>query len=363
MRVPPLVAAATEWTWRLLVLAVGAYGAVWFLNQVELLVLPTFAGLLITTLLRPAAQWLIRHRLPRALATWLVIGLGFLILGGIGALVVTRVLAQYPDLVNQIGNLTHRLRDFLVTGPLHLNAKQIDSMQQSLLAQLRQHQGQLASIAISGLVTVADVLAAAVLTLFITFFFVYDGERIWRWLVGLAPRRARWRLQAAGQGAWGTLAGYIRGTLIIAVFHGVVIGLALFVIGVPLVIPLALVVFLGSFIPLVGAVLAGTLAVGVALVSKGVLAALVVLAVLVLENQAEGHLLQPFVVGRYVRLHPLAIALVLAGGGFLQGIPGAIVAVPLVAAVTNAVRSVRQVGEQPPGAATDPPPPQGTPPS
>ncbi len=180
--------------------------------------------------------------------------------------------------------------------------------------------------------------------------------RIWRWLVGLAPRRARWRMQAAGQGAWSTISGYIRGTLIIAVFHGVVIGLALFLIGVPLVIPLALIVFLGSFIPIVGAVIAGTLAVGVALVSKGVIAALVVFSVLILENQAEGHLLQPFVVGRYVRLHPLAIAVVLAGGGFLQGIPGAIIAVPFVAAVTNAVRSVRQVGEQQPDPATDPPP-------
>ncbi|MFN2535510.1 MAG: AI-2E family transporter, partial [Pseudonocardiaceae bacterium] len=172
--------------------------------------------------------------------------------------------------------------------------------------------------------------------LFITFFFLYDGERIWHWLISPLPPRDVRRADAAGQAAWATTTGYVRGTAVIATIHGIVIGLAMFLLGVPLALPLAVLVFLGSFIPFVGALVAGGLAVLVTFGTQGWVVALTLLAILIVESQLEVHLLQPLIVGRYVRLHPLAIGLAFAVGTVLAGIVGAIIAVPTAAVINQA---------------------------
>jgi predicted PurR-regulated permease PerM len=186
-----------------------------------------------------------------------------------------------------------------------------------------------------------EFFTLAVLTLFITFFLLYDGERIWRWLMSPWPPRQARRVDRAGRAAWITITGYVRGTAVIATIHGIVIGLALYLLGVPLAIPLAVLIFLGSFIPFVGALIAGGLAVLVTFGTQGWLTALILLGILLAESQLEVHLLQPLIVGRYVRLHPLAIGLAFAVGTVLAGIVGAIIAVPTAAVIYQALPALR----------------------
>jgi predicted PurR-regulated permease PerM len=181
-----------------------------------------------------------------------------------------------------------------------------------------------------------EVLTGIILTVFITFFLLKDGRKIWSWMIsGLRPI-ARRRAVMAGDAAWQALVSYIRGTTVVAAIHAIFIGLALWLLGVPLVVPLIILVFLAAYLPLVGILVAGALAIVITLATKGVIAAVILLAVFLLENQIESHLLQPLVVGRIVRLHPLAIILVLAVGGIVAGIPGAIIAVPVSAMITYA---------------------------
>jgi predicted PurR-regulated permease PerM len=178
--------------------------------------------------------------------------------------------------------------------------------------------------------------------LFVMFFLIKDGERIWSWLVGALRAETAERANRAGRAAWLVVVSYMRGTVAVAAIHGLVIGLALYIMGVPLVIPLAVLVFLAAFVPLVGLLVAGALAILVTLAAKGWVDALILLIVLIIEDQLEGHLLQPQVVGRVIRLHPLAVILSLAVGGVVAGIAGAVVAVPIVAVITRALPELRR---------------------
>jgi predicted PurR-regulated permease PerM len=181
------------------------------------------------------------------------------------------------------------------------------------------------------------LLASAVLAFFVTFFLLYDGENIWRWLVSAFPATTRRGINMAGRQAWNRLAGYVKGTFVIACFHAIVVTITLLILGVPLVAPLGALVFVGSFLPIVGALIFGGLAVIVALITKGAVAAIVLVIVLVADNQIEAHVLQPFLVGRFLRLHPLAVVLAVATGGYLAGIIGAILALPMTAVATAVV--------------------------
>jgi len=225
------------------------------------------------------------------------------------------------------------VKHWLINGPLHVNADRVNNLSNTISNEISKNSSSIASSAISTGKTVISVLAGIVLGLFVLVFLLYDGERVWRFMVHLFPAEARDRVDAAGVAVWRTLSNYIRGTLIVAVFHGVVIAIALTILGVPLVAPLALLVALGAFIPLVGSVIAGAVAVAVAGLTNGWVGAAVILIVLIVDNQVEAHLLQPFVVGRYVHIHPLVTVLALASGGLLLGVFGAIIAVPAAACI------------------------------
>jgi predicted PurR-regulated permease PerM len=215
-----------------------------------------------------------------------------------------------------------------------------------------------AGTVLSGGKVVLEILAGVVLCLFVTFFLLKDGDRIWAWLSSFFRPEPRRRVRGAGNAAWQVLTGYVRGTVAIAAIHAVVIGTTLWVMKVPLLAPLVILVFLAAFVPLIGILVAGTLAVAVTLGTRGWLAAVVLVAIFIAENQLEGHLLQPLVVGRILRLHPLAVILVLAVGGLVGGIAGAVVAVPTAAALTRAAPYLR--GRPPPGRG---PPAAGPPPA
>lgn len=338
-RVSNLLEASAAWSWRLLVVAAAFYGLFLLMEKLWLVVLPLFTATLVCALLTPAVSLLRRRaHFPRMVATWGVLLLAFALLGGIGLFASNRASEEYPKLVTQVNKITTEVRHFLITGPLHLRASSVENVGKSVTDFLSQHSSTVASGVVTAGRTVADVATFAVLTFFITFFLLYDGKNIWNWLVGFFPRDSRARVHDAGGRAWSTLTGYIGGTFVVAAFHGIVMGVTLTIVGVPLVAPLAVLVFIGSFIPIIGVVIFGGLAVVVTMLTVGPLAGVVVLAVLVVSNQIEGHLLQPLVVGRYVHLHPLAIAITLTGAALLAGLPGAIFGVPVVASINAAAK-------------------------
>ena len=325
--------AAAEWAWRVVLLA-GVALLVWqVLAALSLLVIAVFAAALLAALLQPAVGGLCRLRAPRPLSTLVVFLGGLGVLGLLVWFVVEQLVTNLPSLTGGVEAGVAQVRTWLVNGPLDLTARQVEQAVGQTTARLR---GALTEDALATAVMVAEVLSGIALTLFLLYFFLYDGARVWAWVAHLFPRSVERDVQEAGQQAWDTLTGYIRGTVIVASIDGVLIGLALVVLGVPLAVPLGVLTFLGAFIPLAGATATGALAVLVALVSNGVTTALLVAAAVLAVQQIEGNLLAPLIVGAAVNLHPVAIVLLVTAGTLLAGVAGAVIAVPL-AAVTNRV--------------------------
>ncbi|MET7680329.1 AI-2E family transporter [Streptomyces sp. NPDC005423] len=334
--VPWGVRVAAEAGWRLLVLA----GTVWVLmriiSAVQLVVLAFVAALLITALLQPTVARLRRYGLPRGLATALTAILGFIVMALIGWFVTWQVMENIDTLSDQIQSGIDDLRKWLLRSPFHVTDKQINQIAKNLRDAVGANTDQITSVGLEGVQVVVEGLTGILLTVFSTLFLLYDGRRIWEWSLKLVPAAARPAMAGAGPRAWRTLTAYVRGTVIVALIDAICIGLGIYFLGVPMAVPLAVFIFLFSFIPLVGAVASGALAVVVALVTQGVFTAVMTLGVVLAVQQIEGHILQPFILGRAVRVHPLAVVLSVAAGGMIAGIGGAVVAVPLVA-VTNTV--------------------------
>jgi predicted PurR-regulated permease PerM len=335
-RVPAWLHRAAGWAWRLLILGVTIYLALRVASALRLVVLPCVAALLLTALLQPIAHRLRAAGLPALAATWCTLLAAAAVLAGAGTLTVTQTSADYPTLVADVGDTAHKLQTWLTGPPFHLHQTGLQQLSNRVLTFLKNHQSAVAGTVLSGGKIFLEILAGLILMLFVTFFLLKDGDRIWAWLTSFFGAQARSRVRGAGDAAWGALTYYVRGTIVVAAIHAVVVGTALWIMGVPLLAPLVILVFLAAFVPLIGILVAGTLAVAVTLATRGWIAALVLVAIFVLENQLEGHLLQPLVVGKMIRLHPLAIILVLAVGGVVGGIAGAIVAVPTAAALVRA---------------------------
>ena len=371
-QVPAWLRLAGGWAWRLLVVGLVIYLAFRVASALRLVVLPSVAALLLTALLRPLTARLRRAGLPSLAATWCTVLVVLVVLAGVVVLAATQTSADYQALVRELGNSAQDLERSLAGPPFHLGRAGLQQLANRLLSYLNHHESAVAGTVLSGGRFFLELVAGTVLTIFITFFLLKDGDRIWAWLTRFFAPEGRQRVRGAGAAAWQALTYYVRGTIAVAAIHAVVIGLTLWVLGVPLLAPLVILVFLAAFVPLVGILVVGALAVAVTLATRGWLAALILLAVFILENQLEGHLLQPLVVGHMVRLHPLAIILVLAVGAAIAGIAGAVVAVPVTAALVRAGPYLRgragpaTPGPAPPGPApprpapADPAPP-GTP--
>lgn len=334
--VEPIVRKTAAWAWRLLVILAAALALFWVLAKLEVIVVPVLVALLLSALLVPVVDWLDRHGLPRGGAVALVLLGGFAILGGILAFVVLQFIDGLPGLTEQVTQSIESTRRWLINGPAHLRSEQIDSAGNAAIEALHNNQAKLTSGALSTAATVTELVTAAVLVLFTLIFFLYGGRNIWRYVVQIVPAHARERVHEAGSAGYGSLIGYVRATFLVALTDAAGVGAGLAIMGIPLALPLASLVFLGAFIPLVGAVVAGFLAVVVALLAKGIVYALITLGLLVAVNQIEAHLLQPLVMGRAVSIHPLAVVLAISTGGVLAGIVGALLAVPTVAFLNNA---------------------------
>lgn len=344
--VPWSMRVAAEVGWRLLVLA----GTVWVLMRVigaiRLVVLSFAAALLITALLQPFVARLKRHGVPRGLATATVFIGGFVIIGLIGWFVVWQVMDNVDNLSSSLQDGIAEGKKWLLNSPFHVTDDQINNIAEKLSDAIGSNSKALTNAGLEGVTVIVDFLTGMLLAMFSTLFLLYDGPNIWKWVLRLFPESAREGLAGAGPRAWRTLTLYVRGTVIVAMIDAICIGIGIYFLGVPMAVPLAVVIFLCSFVPLVGAVTSGFIAVVVALVTEGPFHALMVLLVVLAVQQIEGHILQPFILGRAVRVHPLAVVLSVAAGSLVAGIGGAVVAVPLVAVSNTVVGYLRSYSRQ-----------------
>jgi predicted PurR-regulated permease PerM len=353
MQVPRLLQQAAAWSWRLLLVVIVIYLGYKAASALRLVVLPLIAALLLAALLQPLTSWLRRAGMPSLAATWCTVLATVVFLAGLVTLLANRISADYPTLVTEVSHTGKEVQTYLAGPPFHLNSARLQQFSNEVVHFLVQHKTDIAGSVLNGGKIFLELTAGLVLMIFITFFLIKDGALIWSFVVsGLQPE-ARRRADNAGAAAWRALVNYVRGTAAVAAIHALFLGAALWIIGIPLLVPFIILVFLAAFVPLIGILVVGALAIVVTLATKGWIAAVVLIAVFLVENQIESHLLQPLLIGRIVKLHPLAIILALAAGGIVAGIPGAIVAVPMTAVIFFAWPFLRQ--EQQPG----PPPGAG----
>ncbi len=329
--VPLGMRIAGAWSWRILVVLAVLAALVFLIIQLRLLIIPLLVAVVLSALLVPFKNFLVRHRWPR----WAAIAVAELstivVVAGLVFLVVTQVTSGFDDLRTQSMNSYNDLKAFLADSALHVSESDFNSYVAQAWAAVQQDSAALLSGAAAVGSSVGHVLTGVLLTLFSTLFILIDGSRIWAWLVRLFPRRARAATDGAGKAGWATLQSFVKVQILVASIDAVGIGLGAFILQVPLAIPIAVLVFLGSFIPIIGAVVTGAVAVFIALVYNGPVIALIMLGVVLLVQQIEGHVLQPLVMGTAVRVHPLAVVLAVAGGSMVAGIAGAFFAVPVVA--------------------------------
>jgi predicted PurR-regulated permease PerM len=341
-RVPGWLQTAAAWSWRLLLIGIAIYLIARVLGILYIVVVPCVAALLVTAVLQPLTSRLRRAGLPALAATWVTLLIAAAVLGGLVVLIANRVSADYPTLVAETKHTTTQVQSWLAGPPFHVKNSNIQKFLNDIPSYLSKHKALVEGTVVTGGKIASELFAGLVLMLFVVFFLIKDGDRIWHWLLGAMRTGTARRVDRAGHAAWLVLVYYMRGTVAVAAIHALVIGVTLWVMGVPLAVPLAVLVFLAAFVPLVGLLVAGALAILVTLATKGWVDALVLLGILIVEDQLEAHLLQPQVVGKMIRLHPLAVILSLAVGGVLAGIAGAVVAVPIVAVITRALPELRR---------------------
>ncbi len=350
-QVPWAFDLAAAWSWRLIVIAAAAWVLIWLIAEFAVIVIPLIVALLITALVVPMVHALQMLRLPRALASLLVV---VLTLGSISLLLTfvgQQVASGMDDLNQQVVQGIDQVREWLKTGPLQLSDADLQQGFKTVQDELAGLSGaSVVDYATKFGTTLGHVFAGFFIVLFATYFFLADGSLIWTWVVRLFPRAARLRADSSGQVAWRSLTSFVRATVMVAAVDAIGIAFGAWILGVPFPLAIGVLVFLGAFVPMIGATLSGLVAVLVALVAQGPLTALLMLGVVILVQQIEGHVLQPFLMGRFVRLHPLGVIVAIGCGVLVAGIAGALLAVPLAAAgnaVAQHLASFTEVGDDP----------------
>ena len=353
-------AAGIAWRFLVVVAAVGIIALT--LARLRVVVLPVVFALFAAAVLAPPTVWLRRSGVPRSLAAVAVIVTAVVVVAGIVTLVAPRVAGDLGDVASGVEEGIATVSDWLLEGPLKLSRDELEQYRDEALTELGDRAGAIAGGVLGGAYLLVEIVAGLVLALFLLFFFLRDGDRMWPWIVRLFPPDARAQVDEVGVITWQTLGRYLRGVSLVALMDAILIGLALWIIGVPLVLPLALLTFVGGFFPVIGAFAAGSAAALIALVANGPLDALLVVVATFVVQQVEGNLLQPIIVGRAVRIHPVAVILAVASGAVIWGIAGAVIAVPLVAVTARAASYLRSGGAhgRPPSPAVETPVPAAT---
>lgn len=332
--VPLGVRTASEWAWRVLIIAAAVAGGLWLIGFLSEITIPVAVALLLAALLQPVKRWLNRFLPTGAAAGITVLGTLTAIIGLL-SFVGSQFTSQFGDIKSQVGEGVDQIRSW-VRDTLHITDTQVDDWIQKARESFTAGNSNLGETATQAGLTATHAIAGFFIAMFTLFFFLYEGPRIWAWVVTLFPRDARARVHSSGLIAWGQLSAFTRATVIVAAVDALGIGIGAAVLGVPFASGIGILVFFGAFIPVIGAAISGGVAVLLALVALGPVKALIMLGIVIAVQQVESHLLQPFLLGRAVRVHPLSIILAIAAGVVVAGITGALIAVPTVA-VLNAV--------------------------
>jgi putative heme transporter len=335
--VPTGLRIAGGFSWRILVVAalLALVGIV--VVRLQDVVVPFLIALILSALLVPLARWLQSHRWPKWVAivtSWVVV---LAALAALTGLVTAQVRYDLPSLKKRLTGTIEQFRDLLASHPFGITAKQIEQWADTGVKYLQEHASSFASGFEAAGTSAAHVVEGLFIIVFTTLFILIDGGRIWHWVLGVFPRRARFRLDAAGAAGWRTLTSFIRVQLVVAITDGIGIGIGAALTGVPLAIPIGVIVFVGAFVPVVGAIVAGVFAVLIALVFNGWVQALIVLGIVLLVQQLESHVLHPFLTGSAVKVHPLGIVLGVTAGTSIAGVVGAFFAVPFIATVNSMI--------------------------
>ncbi|WP_351236005.1 AI-2E family transporter [Streptomyces sp. NPDC002133] len=338
--VAPVLRTAAAYSWRVLVVGALVYAVFSALGRFHELAVAVFLGLVVTAMLRPVADLLAR-RLPRPLAVTVALIGSIVVVLGILALIGETVAAERGMLQREFGDGIERIERWLEQPPFRLNPEALTDIQSRIGRFLSSHRSTVISTALSGAGRLVEVLTTLALALFCSVFFLHSGDRQWGWFCAQLPVSVRERVSVAGSTAWKTFTGYTHGIVLIAATNAILVGVALYLLGVPLAVPLALLEFFAAFIPLVGSPIALAVAAVVALATEGPVIAAVVVALIVIIGQIEGHLLHPIVMSWAVRLHPVVVALSVVGGAVAAGVIGAVVAVPLVSVLWSAQQALR----------------------
>jgi len=360
VEVPYGVRVATEWSWRFLVIAAAVGVLVYLVSRLSAIAVPLAIAILVTALVIPLTNGLARI-VPRGLAAALTVITVLIVLSGLLTLVGQQIATGFADLADQVARGVEQIQQWLHTGPLGLTDQQLNMWFERIREAIGASGDLITQSAVRVGTTLGQVVTGFLLVLFITLFLLYQGEQIWAWVVRLFPRSARERADGAGRKAWVSLTAFVRATVLVALVDAVGIAIIALILRIPLAIPIGVLVFLSSFIPVVGAVVSGAVAVLVALVAQGPLIALVMLGGVLLVQQVESNVLQPLLMSRLVRLHPLAVVLAITAGAYLAGIAGALFAVPAVAVVNGIAGYLAGGSEEPveetgsPGAGPAPP--------
>ena len=330
---------AAAWSWRLIIIALAVAGLIWGIVQVRIIVIPLLIAILLTALLNPLVDWFVRRGLPRWTGIVAALGVFVAALWTLIWLIVTQLRDGFGDFSKRSVQVWNEILEWGRHNTLGIPVDQVQDLVNQALKLLENNQGTLWTGALGVATTAGQLVTGLLLTIFSLVFLLIDGKRIWYWVVGFAPARAHAAFDASGRAGWVSVGQYVRVQIFVAFVDAVGIGLGAGILGVPFAIPIAIMVFLGSFIPFLGAIVTGGLAAFIALVYNGPVTALIMVGVVILVNQIEGHVLQPLVMGNAVRVHPLGVVLAVTTGTLLAGIPGALFAVP-IAAAANAVVSV-----------------------
>ena len=339
--VPDSLRVAATISWRFLVLVGALVVVLWLLDFFLVLVIPLLIAVLLAALTLPLVELAVRYRLPRGVAVALTLLLVIGILMGLFTLVGTQLASGFAGLSSQATAGFLAMQSWLANGPLDLSNRQIDTFLEQARGQISANSEEIAARAVIITATAGEIVTGAFLVFFSLIFLLLEGNKIWGWLVRLFPQTVQSPVDRAGRDGWGTLTSYVRASILVASADAIGIGVGAALLGVPLAIPLAVLVFLGAFVPIVGALVSGGVAVLVALVALGPVKALAMLGVVILVQQLEAHVLQPLLLGRAVSVHPLAVVLAIGAGLLIAGIVGALFSVPLVAFLNTVVHSLR----------------------
>lgn len=338
--VPIAVRIVGSWAWPIVGVLILAALVVYLVVLLHVVVIPVLVAVLITGLINPIKLFLVRHGWPKGLAvagTFLTL---LVVLAALITIVTLTVRSGLSDIQGRTATAYTSLLTLLSDGPLGISSADVQTGIDSATKWVQSNASTLLSGALTGASTVGDIAVGLVLSLFITLFFLIDGAGVWRWLTRLAPKRARAAMDGGGRAAWISVGQYVRVQIVVALIDAIGIGVVALILGLPFVVPIAVLVFLAAFIPFVGAIVTGGLAVLVALVYAGPVPAVIMLAGVIGVNQLESHVLQPLLMGTAVRLHPVAVVLAVSSGSIIGGIGGAVFAVPLVAAANSAVKYI-----------------------